>query len=147
MDIAGFFLAPVAFVLLALSMNVDAFQWLLWILRAVSVILLVWLWFHETRHPQPILALQAFRKVSFRRGIFVSWVQYAALNGSLVFIPQYLQHFKGYSPFQAGLVMSMVAITSGLLMPVGRRLFDKVGIRPLAGLGLGTISLALLLLS
>ncbi|WP_156131061.1 MDR family MFS transporter [Paenibacillus sp. FSL R7-0331] len=147
LDVVGFFLAPVAFVLLALSMNVDASPGFLWLLRAVSIILLIWLWFHETRHPQPILALQAFRTVSFRRGIFVSWIQYAALNGSLVFIPQYLQHFKGYSPFQAGLVMSMLAITSGLLMPVGGRLFDKVGIRPLAGLGLGTISLALLLLS
>ncbi|WP_150272196.1 MDR family MFS transporter [Paenibacillus tepidiphilus] len=147
LDVVGLFIAPVAFVLLALSMNIDASQWVLWLLGVIGVILLIWLWFHETRHPHPILALQAFRKVNFRRGVFVSWIQYAALNGSLVFIPQYLQHFKEYSPFQAGLVMSMLAITSGLLMPIGGRLFDKVGIRPLAGLGLGTISLALFLLS
>lgn len=147
LDLVGLFLAPVAFVLLALSINMDASQWFLWFLGGVSVILLIWLWFHETKHPHPLLALQAFRKVSFRRGVFVSWIQYIALNGSLVFIPQYLQNFKGYSPFQAGLVMSMLAITSGLLMPISGRLFDKVGIRPLACLGLGTISLALLLLS
>jgi MFS family permease len=110
-------------------------------------LLLVWLWFHELQHPNPILEIRAFRAVRFRRGMFVSWIQYIALNGSLVFIPQYLQNFRAFSPFEAGLVMSMLAITSGLIMPIGGKLFDRFGIRPLAGSGLCVISIALLLLS
>ncbi|MFD0618579.1 MDR family MFS transporter [Paenibacillus sp. GCM10027629] len=147
LDIIGLFLAPMAFVLLALSINIDAVSWLVWLMGAAGIMLLIWLWLHEIKHPHPILALQAFRAISFRRGMFVSWIQYIALNGSLVFIPQYLQNFKGYSPFHAGLVMSMLAITSGLLMPIGGKIFDRVGIRPLAGSGLGTIALGLMLLS
>ncbi|WP_397386726.1 MFS transporter [Paenibacillus sp. MMS20-IR301] len=118
-----------------------------WLMVIAGVMLLIWLWVHETRHPDSILELKAFRAASFRRGMLVSWIQYIALNGSIVFIPQYLQNFKGYSPFQAGLVMSMLAVTSGLLMPVGGRLFDRIGIRPLASAGLGIIALALTLLS
>lgn len=147
LDIIGLFLAPMAFVLLALSLNIDSVSWLVWVLGATGIMLLIWLWLHEIKHPHPILAIQAFRAISFRRGMFVSWIQYIALNGSLVFIPQYLQNFRGYSPFHAGLVMSMLAITSGLIMPIGGKLFDRVGIRPLASSGLGTIGLGLVLLS
>lgn len=147
LDILGLILAPIAFVLIALSINISSVTWGAWLMAILGVMLLIWLWVHETRHPYPILELKAFRKVSFRRGMFVSWIQYVALNGSIVFIPQYLQNFKGYSPFQAGLVMSMLAVTSGLLMPVGGRIFDRVGIRPLASTGLGIIAFALVLLS
>ncbi|WP_019914617.1 MDR family MFS transporter [Paenibacillus sp. HW567] len=147
LDLLGFILAPVAFVLIALSINVSTDSWIAWSMVITGVMLLIWLWVHETRHPYPILELKAFRTAGFRRGMFVSWIQYMALNGSIVFIPQYLQNFKDYSPFQAGLVMSMLAITSGLLMPVGGKLFDRIGIRPLAGAGLGIIAIALMLLS
>lgn len=147
LDVLGLFLAPTSFVLLALSINLNVSPWLIWTMGLFGVILLVWLWFHETRHPHPLLELRAFRETRFRRGMIVSWIQYIALNGSLVFIPQFLQAFKAYSPFEAGLVMSMLAITSGLLMPIGGKLFDRIGIRPLACAGLGTISIALYLLA
>ncbi|MNW37726.1 putative transport protein HsrA [compost metagenome] len=147
LDALGLFLAPSAFVLLALSINLKCAIWTVWLMGATGILLMVWLWFHELRHPYPILEIRAFHAVRFRRGMIVSWIQYTALNGSLVFIPQYLQNFRAFSPFEAGLVMSMLAITSGLLMPVGGKLFDRFGIRPLAGSGLSIIGIALLLLS
>lgn len=147
LDVLGFSLAPISFVLLALSININSTALITWLIGLSGVILLIWLSIHELRHPNPILELRAFRAPRFRRGIFVSWIQYMALNGSLVYIPQYLQNYRGFSPLEAGLVMSMLAITSGVLMPVGGKWFDRFGIRPLASSGLGTISAALLLLS
>ncbi len=147
LDVVGLLIAPTSFVLLALSINLNLDAWIVWGMGLVGVSLLVWLWFHETKHPNPLLELRAFRETRFRRGMVVSWIQYIALNGSIVFIPQYLQHFRGYSPLDAGIVMSMLAVTSGLLMPIGGRLFDRVGIRPLASSGLGIIGLALMILS
>lgn len=99
LDIIGLFLAPMAFLLLALCINIDAVSWLVWLMGAAGIMLLIWLWLHEIKHPHPILALQAFRAISFRRGMFVSWIQYIALNGSLVFIPQYLQTSEGIAHF------------------------------------------------
>ncbi len=146
LDILGLILAPTAFVLLTLSFNLSA-TWMTWVVGFFGLVLLLWLWFHELQHPNPLLELRAFRSAQFRRGIFVSWIQYTALNGSLIFIPQYLQNSMSYSPFDAGLVMSMLAITSGLLMPLGGKIFDHFGIRPLASSGLAIIAIALLLLS
>ncbi len=146
-DILGLFLAPAAFTLLVLSLNLDTYPWVVGVLGMTGMLLIVCLWFHESKHPHPLLELRAFRTTSFRRGVWVSWIQYMALNGSIVFIPQFLQNFKGYTPLQAGLVMSMLAITSGVIMPLGGKLFDRFGIRPLAMIGLGLISISLLLLS
>ncbi|RJX37812.1 DHA2 family efflux MFS transporter permease subunit [Paenibacillus pinisoli] len=147
LDVVGLFLAPISFVLLALSINLNLDAWIMWGMGLIGIVLLVWLWFHETNHPNPLIELRAFRETRFRRGMFVSWIQYLALNGSFVFIPQYLQQFKGYSPLDAGIVMSMLAVTSGLLMPIGGKLFDRIGIRLLASSGLGIIGVALIILS
>ncbi len=147
LDTLGLVLAPLAFVSLALGIHSESAGWIAWILRGGGLLLLGWLWIHESKHPDPLLELRAFRTVRFRRGILVSWIQYIALNGSIVFIPQYLQNFKAYTPLQAGLVMSMLAIASGLLMPIGGKLFDRIGIRPLAFSGLSVIALALIALS
>ncbi len=147
LDVAGLLLAPASFVLLALALHVNTSLWMVCFLAIGGIGMLIWLWFHETRHPYPILELRAFRIKRFRQGLFISWIQYMALNGSIVFIPQFLQNVKQYTPLQAGLVMSMLAITSGLFMPIGGRLFDRLGIRPLAITGLGTIAIALALMS
>lgn len=147
LDALGLVLGPLSFVLLALGINSGSAGWIAWALGGGGLVLLGWLWMHESKHPHPLLELRAFRTVRFRRGILASWIQYIALNGSIVFVPQYLQNFKGYTPLQAGIVMSMLAITSGLLMPIGGKLFDRVGIRPLAFSGLGVIAFALVGLS
>ncbi|KQL50032.1 MFS transporter [Brevibacillus choshinensis] len=147
-DRLGALLAPAAFVLLTLSINQQSSSnWEYLVMGLTGVLLLIWLCFHELRHEYPILELRAFRAYRFRRGMIVSSIQYAALNGSLVYIPLFLQKYRSFSPFDAGLIMSMLAITSGLLMPVGGKIYDRFGIRPLACSGLGTIAVALLLLS
>lgn len=147
LDVLGLFLAPAAFVLLTLSFHLGEETWMKWVMGFCGAILLVWLWFHELRHPYPLLELRAFRSTPFRRGILVSWIQHTALNGSLIFIPQYLQNSMGYRPIEAGVVMSMLAVTSGLLMPLSGKMFDRFGIRPLTSSGLMIIATALLLLS
>ncbi|ERM16335.1 MDR family MFS transporter [Brevibacillus laterosporus] len=147
-DRLGAMLAPTAFVLLALSINQHSTnKWGSILMGGTGTLLLIWLCIHELRHENPILELRAFRAYRFRRGMIVSTIQYAALNGSLVFIPIFLQKYRSYSPFDAGIIMSMLAITSGLLMPVGGKIYDRFGIRPLACSGMGTIAVALLLLS
>ncbi|GED70034.1 MFS transporter [Brevibacillus reuszeri] len=147
-DRLGVMLAPTAFVLLTLSINqLSSNTWGSIMMGGTGALLLIWLCIHELRHENPILELRAFRAYRFRRGMIVSSIQYAALNGSIVFIPLFLQNYRSYSPFDAGLIMSMLAITSGLLMPVGGKVYDRFGIRPLACSGMGTIAVALLLLS
>jgi MFS family permease len=53
----------------------------------------------------------------------------------------FLQQVRNFGPFDTGLVMMSQALAAAAFMPIGGRLFDKVGVRPLvvAGLGLVTI--------
>lgn len=60
LDVVGLFLAPISFVLLALSINLNLDAWIMWGMGLIGIVLLVWLWFHETNHPSPLLELRAF---------------------------------------------------------------------------------------
>lgn len=65
----------------------------------------------------------------------------------MILIPLYLQQIKGYTALETGLILLPQALASGVGMPLGGRLFDKIGARPLAFVGLGIISGALFILS
>jgi MFS family permease len=67
--------------------------------------------------------------------------------GAIVLIPYFLQNIRGYSSFHTGLIMLPQALAAGIFMPIGGRLFDKIGARPLVITGLSVITLALFLLS
>lgn len=148
LDLTGMILGPLAFVMIAFGINRSSQGWETkgaiagLAIGSIALILFV---INELKHKQPILELRVFSSPNFRKGILISWIQYIALNGSMVFIPQYLQLFKEYSPLTTGLIMSVQAITSGALMPLGGQLFDRFGIRPLAFSGLSIIACALLL--
>ena len=64
-----------------------------------------------------------------------------------VIVPLFLQTVKGYGAFDTGLILLPQALASAFLMPVGGRLYDKVGARPLAIIGLSIITGALFMLS
>ncbi|WP_264926380.1 MDR family MFS transporter [Paenibacillus sp. LS1] len=151
LDIPGMILGPLSFVSITygithisdgLRMNTMGLTALI----GGGIVLTLFI-INELKHKHPLLELRAFSSADFRKGITVSWIQYMALNGSLVFIPQYLQLFKGYGPLTTGLIMSVMAITSGVLMPIGGKMYDYLGIRPLAFSGLSIIATALLILS
>ncbi|RUT40316.1 DHA2 family efflux MFS transporter permease subunit [Paenibacillus anaericanus] len=149
LDVIGMIVGPLSFVLITLGVTRlgDGLESGGGVTIIAGVILLICFVINELRHNHPLLELRAFSSPNFTKGIVVSWIQYIALNGSLVLIPQYLQLFKGFSPFTTGLVMSVLAITSGLLMPIGGRIYDFIGIRPLAFSGLSIIAGALITLS
>jgi MFS family permease len=54
---------------------------------------------------------------------------------------------KGFSPLKSGLMSIPQVLMSGMLMPLGGRLFDKIGARLLAIIGLGLVSAGLFQLS
>lgn len=101
----------------------------------------------ELRHQNPLLELRVFKSSDFSRGIILAWVSQVALFGAMILIPLYLQQIKGYTALETGLILLPQALASGVGMPLGGRLFDKIGARPLAFVGLGIISGALFILS
>ncbi|WP_082451764.1 DHA2 family efflux MFS transporter permease subunit [Paenibacillus ihuae] len=151
LDVLGIILAPVAFSMLAYGVNEGGSN--SWsapgtiVGLSVGGVALVLFVIVELLHKHPLLELRVFRSSDFTRGILLSWVTQAALFGSMLFVPLYLQQIRNYTPLETGLILLPQALASGIGMPIGGRLFDKIGARPLLFVGLSIISTALFMLS
>lgn len=151
LDLKGMILAPIAFSTLAFAVNRGGTDgWdagsTIWSLIVGGVVLILFI-IVELRQKQPLLELRVFKSSDFSRGIVLTWVMQIALFGSFLLIPYYLQAIKGYGPLDTGLILLPQALASGLLMPVGGKLYDKLGARPLALVGLTFITVALYMFS
>ncbi|BCG59794.1 DHA2 family efflux MFS transporter permease subunit [Paenibacillus sp. URB8-2] len=151
LDILGIILAPIAFSMLAYGVNeggstgwstTPAITGLAVGGTALLLFIIV-----ELRQKNPLLELRVFGSSDFSRGIFLAWVTQAALFGSMLFVPLYLQNIRHYTSLETGLILLPQALASGIGMPLGGRLFDKIGARPLAFVGLSIISTGLFILS
>ncbi|WP_166238534.1 MDR family MFS transporter [Paenibacillus turpanensis] len=101
----------------------------------------------ELRRANPLLELRVFRSGNFTRGIIVQWIAQIALFGTLFLVPLFLQQAKGFTAFTTGLIMLPQALSSGIFMPIGGRLYDRFGARPVVIAGLTIVTTAGVLLS
>ncbi|MBB6637414.1 DHA2 family efflux MFS transporter permease subunit [Cohnella thailandensis] len=150
LDLLGMILAPLAFAALSYGVTEGATSWtepktLIGI--AVGVVALIAFVIVELRHKNPLLELRVFASGNFSRGIIVQWVSQFALFGSFFLVPIFLQTAKGYSAFETGLIMLPQAIASGIFMPIGGKLSDRFGARPLVLSGMTLVVLAAFFLS
>lgn len=150
LDFFGMLLGPLAFAALSYGVSEGGTSWTstktiagISIGAAALILFIV----AELRHRQPLLELRVFRSGNFTRGIVVQWISQIALFGTLFLVPLFLQQAKGYTAFDTGLAMLPQAFAAALAMPIGGKLFDKIGARPLVLSGMGLVTLAAFLLS
>ncbi len=146
LDGLGIILAPIAFSMLAYGVSQSATSWTSkqtltgLIVGGVTLLLFIVV---ELRQKQPLLELRVFKSSDFTRSIIITWIMQIALFGSFLIVPLYLQTVKQYGAFETGLIMLPQALASALMMPIGGKLYDKVGARPLALVGLTIITASL----
>lgn len=150
LDLVGMVLAPIAFACLSYGISESGMGWssakALWGLAVGGIALLLFI-ITQLRSGNPLLELRVFGSGNYTKGIVVLWTAQFALFGTQFLIPQLLQNLRGFSAFDAGLVMMPYAVTVALVMQVSGRLFDRFGVRWLAITGLGVVAVALFLLS
>ncbi|WHX46951.1 MDR family MFS transporter [Paenibacillus woosongensis] len=150
LDILGMILAPIAFATLAFGVNEGGTDWsspvTLTALLVGGTALIIFI-IVELNKKEPLLELRVFGSSDFTRGVLLSWIVQIALFGAILMVPLYLQNVRGFTPLQSGFTTLAQALASMTMMPIGGRLFDKWGARPLAMTGLTLISTALFLLS
>ena len=90
---------------------------------AAGVVVLILFFFVESRLPQPMLPLTLFRSRTFAGTNLLTFLLYAALGGTLFFLPLNLIQVQHYSPTAAGavllpfiLIMSFLSRWSGGLV-------------------------------
>lgn len=95
------------------------------------------------RADRALLDLRTFQSGQFSIGIAMVAISMAALFGTLILLPIYLQQVVGLDTLDTGLLMLPGGVTMGLLAPLVGRAFDRVGPRPLVVPGAIVVSATL----
>ncbi|MDR6551167.1 MDR family MFS transporter [Paenibacillus qinlingensis] len=142
-DLPGMILGPIAFASLSYGISQGASGWTSdkalggIIVGALALIAFVIV---ELKTKIPLLELRVFKSFDFSFSIFIQWVIQFCMFGAIFLLPQFLQQARGYGAFDTGLTLFPQAIASGLMMPIGGYLFDKIGVRWLVVIGLTLVS-------
>jgi EmrB/QacA subfamily drug resistance transporter len=111
-----------------------------------SAVLLVSFLAIERRSSHPMLDLTLFRKPAFIGVSAVAFGLSAGMFAMFLYITTYLQGVLGYSPLEAGVRFLPMTLLSFVASPIAGKLSDRIPIRVLLGVGLGTVGVGLLLM-
>src|SRR5690349_5778159 len=105
-------------------------------------VLALFVW-HEKRSDHPSLDVRLFRERRFTSAVGAVGLVFFAAMGTLFFLSFYLQLLRGYSPLQAGLLMTPFAAAQLIFAPRSAAMVKRFGPRAVcaAGLALVTVSL------
>lgn len=139
-DYKGFMLSATGFsaILYALSY---APTWHFNDLRIVSLLIvgglciLAWV-IVELRAKRPMLNLRIFKYGGYSLGIGLTFVTTIGLFSLVFLLPLFLQDLRGFTAFQSGLMILPQAIGAMITMPLAGRLYDRMGPRVPAVIGL-----------
>jgi MFS family permease len=101
----------------------------------------------ERRSLQPMIDLALFRIRPFAAGLASVVVAFSGLFTATFLLPFLLEQGSGFSPIEAGLLLTPVPITMALVAPFSGAASDRFGPRALASGGLAIEALGLLALT
>ena len=90
----------------------------------------------ELTAKNPLLELRVFRYNIFTITIIISAIVTTVMYAAMMLLPIYLQNIRGFTPMQSGFLLLPGALIMGIMGPIAGALFDKIGLRPLAVVGL-----------
>ncbi len=98
----------------------------------------------EARAASPVLHVGLFRNnAAFTFSNLAALINYSATSASGFLLSLYLQHIRGLSPQEAGLILVAQPVVMALLSPLAGRLSDRIASRTLASAGMALTALAL----
>ena len=89
----------------------------------------------QMRIESPLLNLRVFKTRDFTVAVIICMIFYALMNGMSTIIPILVQTIQGQSAAVFGIVIAPCALITGLMSPVAGKLYDKIGMKPLAMIG------------
>lgn len=103
------------------------------ILGVVSLVVFV---VRELTTKTPLLEFRIFRYNMYSLTTVINIIVTMALYSGMILLPIYLQTIRGFTPMESGLMLLPGAILMGIMSPITGIIFDKIGARWLAVIGL-----------
>lgn len=120
---------------------------LLWLTLPGVVFLVIFVrrqW--HTRYP--LVDVRMFgQSQGLAAGLVATFINYGSTMGLIFFFSIYLQQVRGFSPFEAGMVLMLQSVMQIIFSPVGGKLADKLGAEPVAASGMALCCLGILLVA
>jgi len=150
-DVAGAALSGIAtFALLLALIDGQAWGWTspitlaLIALATVCGAAFVWV---ERHAVQPLIELSLFRIRAFAAGLTSVAIAFAGLFTATFLLPFLLEQGKGYTPLEAGLLITPIPLMTAIVAPFSGALSDRIGSRLPASLGIAVMAVGLFALT
>lgn len=131
------FLTLVSFLLaLTIGQNSSFTQPIVLILFAIFALGLAGFILAQKHTTAPMIDLNLFKSWILSSNLLTGSLTFIGSAGTVLLIPFYLQNMRGFSPEQAGLMMSIIPVASGLIAPISGSLSDRFGSRVITSVGL-----------
>ncbi len=101
----------------------------------------------ELRAAEPMLDLALFRIRAFAAGNASLVVAFAGLFTATFLLPFLLEQGSGFTPLEAGLLITPIPIATAIVAPFSGSLSDRIGPRVPASLGIATMTLGMVALA
>ncbi|MBM7598856.1 EmrB/QacA subfamily drug resistance transporter [Virgibacillus halotolerans] len=103
------------------------------IIGFISLGLFIW---RELSKERPMLDFRVFKNGIFSLTTVINIMITVAMFAPMLLIPIYLQNILGVTPMNSGLMLLPGAVVMGIMSPITGKIFDRIGARPLAIVGL-----------
>ncbi|MGJ0203536.1 MFS transporter [Leucobacter sp. gxy201] len=117
-----------------------------WVAGLIGLALLAWFGARCARSTHPLIDLALFRSRVFSAGIIAALGSMFAMAAAMLLLAQWLQLVGGATPFEAGIQMLPIAITSALGSLAAPPLARLIGTRAVLAGGVATAGLGMLVL-
>jgi EmrB/QacA subfamily drug resistance transporter len=115
-------------------------SWGMIVLGVAIIAIFIW---YEMRSDHPSLDVHLFKNPRFSASIAAVGLTFFAALGTLFFITFYLQLVRGYSPLQAGLLVTPFAVAQLIFAPLSSVMVKRFGPRRVSAVGLTLVAIGL----
>lgn len=150
-DLLGAFIFIAGLIALLLAMN-QGYAWGWYSIPIMGLFLFSGVFlasfiYVENRSQSPILDLQLFKNRVFSAAAVSAILNYIAVFSILLLMPFYLLQGRGFSPSQAGLILTIQPIVMAIVAPISGSISDRIGTRIPTVIGMIILSLGIFLMS
>lgn len=114
------------------------------IVGGISLVLFI---LRQLKLDKPMLNFKIYKYPMFALSSAISIVVTMAMFSAMMLLPIYTQTLRGIKPFDAGLMLLPGALLMAIMSPITGKLFDKIGGRILAIIGLAIMTVTTYFLS
>ncbi len=107
---------------------------------SIGVITLALFIVRQFRLDQPILEFRVFKYNIFTISTLLGIIVFVSMIAGATILPIYMQNMHHFTAFESGLILLPGAIVMGVMNPITGRIFDKVGGKWLAIVGLTLVT-------